>query len=155
MFAPVGYPPSPVLVFKEIDGSLTFFHTPFLSPSFPPLPSPIPSGTQSLVATGSLFSVNPDHIVCKKIVLSGHPFKLHRRSAVIRYMFFNRGQWLSWWLTVSFSCFLVKKRLNIYVPLHVQRMCCGSSQWNCGLNVVSEATSRSPWVCIMPFFLPQ
>lgn len=44
-----------------------------------------------LVATGSLLSVSPDRVVCKRVVLSGHPYKINRNSAVIRYMFFNRG----------------------------------------------------------------
>ena len=45
-----------------------------------------------LVATGSLLSVSPGRVVCKRVVLSGHPYKIHRTSAVIRYMFFNRGK---------------------------------------------------------------
>lgn len=45
----------------------------------------------SLVATGSLLDVNPNRIIVEKIVLSGHPYKIHKRIAVIRYMFFNRG----------------------------------------------------------------
>ncbi len=45
-----------------------------------------------LVATGSLLSVSPDRVICKRIILSGHPYKINRKSAVIRYLFFNRGK---------------------------------------------------------------
>ena len=42
-----------------------------------------------LVASGSLLSVDPDRIVLKKVVLSGHPLRVKRYWAVIRYMFFR------------------------------------------------------------------
>lgn len=67
MFAPITFPPASVLVFRER-----------------------PDGAQDLVGTGSLLSVDPKRIVTKRVVLSGHPFKVNRKSAVIRYMFFNR-----------------------------------------------------------------
>ncbi|XP_042232188.1 pre-rRNA-processing protein TSR1 homolog isoform X2 [Homarus americanus] len=67
MFAPITFPPASVLVFRER-----------------------PDGAQDLVATGSLLSVDPKRIVTKRVVLSGHPFKVNRKTAVIRYMFFNR-----------------------------------------------------------------
>lgn len=66
VYAPVFFPPAPVLMFKEN------------------------SHGAELVAVGSLLSINPDRIIAKRIVLSGHPFKINKRSAVVRYMFFNR-----------------------------------------------------------------
>ncbi|XP_020618818.1 pre-rRNA-processing protein TSR1 homolog [Orbicella faveolata] len=73
LYAPIMFPPAPVLVFTQ--DKHTSCHT--------------------LVATGSLYKVDPDRIVAKKIVLSGHPFKINKRSVVLRYMFFNREdiQW--------------------------------------------------------------
>merc|ERR1719322_1148660 len=68
MFAPIMYPPSNVLVFRELA-----------------------SGRQSLVGSGHLVSMDPDRLVIKRVVLSGHPFKVHKRSAVVRFMFFNRA----------------------------------------------------------------
>ncbi|XP_041976321.1 pre-rRNA-processing protein TSR1 homolog [Aricia agestis] len=66
-FAPIQFSPSTVLCFKE------------------------KKNTQlQLVASGVLLSCNPDRLVIKRIVLSGHPFKVHTKSAVIRFMFFNR-----------------------------------------------------------------
>ncbi|XP_056329752.1 pre-rRNA-processing protein TSR1 homolog [Danio aesculapii] len=67
LYAPITFPTAGVLVFKQRD-----------------------NGMQDLVATGSLLSCDPRRVVLKRIVLSGHPFKINRRSAVVRYMFFNR-----------------------------------------------------------------
>jgi len=43
-----------------------------------------------LVATGSFRDANAKRIIAKRIMLTGHPVKVHKRSATIRYMFFNR-----------------------------------------------------------------
>lgn len=67
MFAPITFSPASVLVFRQRG-----------------------DGAQDLVATGSLLSVDPKRIVTKRVVLSGHPFKVNRKTAVVRYMFFNR-----------------------------------------------------------------
>ncbi|XP_028025484.1 pre-rRNA-processing protein TSR1 homolog [Bombyx mandarina] len=66
-FAPIQFSPSTVLCFKEKKNTKL-----------------------QLVATGVLLSCSPDRLVIKRIVLSGHPYKVHKKSAVIRFMFFNR-----------------------------------------------------------------
>uniref|UniRef100_A0A3Q3JQ48 Pre-rRNA-processing protein TSR1 homolog n=2 Tax=Monopterus albus TaxID=43700 RepID=A0A3Q3JQ48_MONAL len=67
VYAPITFCPAGALLFKQRN-----------------------DGIQDLVATGSLLSCDPQRVVLKRIVLSGHPFKINRRSAVVRYMFFNR-----------------------------------------------------------------
>ncbi|XP_025107531.1 pre-rRNA-processing protein TSR1 homolog [Pomacea canaliculata] len=67
VYAPLTFAPAPVLVFQQAN-----------------------DGHHQLVASGSVLSASPDRIIVKRIVLSGHPFKINKRSAVIRLMFFNR-----------------------------------------------------------------
>lgn len=66
IYAPVTFPPAPVLVFRLK-----------------------PNGERELVASGSVFDSNPNRLVIKRIRLSAHPYKIHSKSAVIRFMFFN------------------------------------------------------------------
>ena len=67
VYGPIAYPPCPVLVFKGEPGT--------------------PGAT--LVASGSLESVDPDVIICKKVVLTALPYKIHKKHVVARKMFFN------------------------------------------------------------------
>merc|ERR1712060_239680 len=39
------------------------------------------------VASGSLLAVDPNRIILKKAVLTGHPFRCHKLKAVVRFMF--------------------------------------------------------------------
>ncbi|KAG1459953.1 hypothetical protein G6F46_006023 [Rhizopus delemar] len=42
-----------------------------------------------LVSTGTFMNIDVKRIIAKRIILSGHPYKIHKRSAVVRFMFFN------------------------------------------------------------------
>ncbi|PVF93695.1 ribosome biogenesis protein tsr1 [Serendipita vermifera] len=42
-----------------------------------------------LVATGTLLPPSTTRIIAKRILLTGHPIKIHKRTVTIRYMFFN------------------------------------------------------------------
>ena len=54
------------------------------------------SGSIELGATGTLLPPGPNpRVVAKRAVLTGHPFKIHRRVVTVRYMFFNKED-VSW-----------------------------------------------------------
>ncbi|KAI8356181.1 hypothetical protein BD560DRAFT_335645 [Blakeslea trispora] len=67
VYGPVVFGKMPVMFYKETDN----------------VNEPI------LVSTGTFMNTDVKRIIAKRIILSGHPFKCHKRSAVIRFMFFN------------------------------------------------------------------
>lgn len=75
VYGPVTYGPVPVLQFRvrqrEDDDGLG---RPYVA---------------ELVATGSLLSLDPTRPIIKRILLSGQIYKVHKRSVMVRYMFFN------------------------------------------------------------------
>lgn len=88
VYAPIFFPPAPVLIFTD---------------------------DHQLIATGSVLKSDPGRVVLKKIVLSGHPFKIHKKSSVVRYMFFNRDDIL-WFKPVELFT-KYGRRGNIKDPL--------------------------------------
>ena len=44
----------------------------------------------SLIATGTSLPPSSHRIIAKRIILTGHPYKIHKKLVTIRYMFFNR-----------------------------------------------------------------
>jgi len=67
VFAPIAFAPLPVLVLKRGEAGA------------PP----------AIVATGAVRSSDPDRVCLKKIILSGYPAKVHKKKAIVKYMFFN------------------------------------------------------------------
>lgn len=44
----------------------------------------------TLIATGTSLPPSSSRVIAKRIILTGHPYKIHKRLVTIRYMFFNR-----------------------------------------------------------------
>ncbi|EER25358.1 hypothetical protein CPC735_064580 [Coccidioides posadasii C735 delta SOWgp] len=42
-----------------------------------------------LIATGTTMAPDHGRVVAKRVILTGHPFKIHRKVVTVRYMFFN------------------------------------------------------------------
>lgn len=76
--APVTWGSVPALFFKQIPP------TPSASSSPPTPPSPL-----TLIATGTSQAPSPSRVIAKRIVLTGHPYKIHKKLVTVRYMFFN------------------------------------------------------------------
>ena len=109
-FAPITFPPAPILVFQEQS-----------------------SGDHCLLATGSLLSVDPDRIVFKRTVLSGHPFKvvtlvlgLFSERPSIAFIYFRSTRES----LPSGSCSLIARILN------------GSNLWSCEPSTEGGVISR-------------
>lgn len=82
--------------------------------------------------------MNPDttRVIAKRIILTGHPFKVHKKTATVRYMFFNSGA--SYWQ--------LKFAKKIQTPLfQFQTMCIISNPFNCTPSMVASVTSASLW----------
>ena len=50
---------------------------------------PAPSDDLALVATGTSLAPSSTRIIAKRIILTGHPYKIHKKLVTVRYMFFN------------------------------------------------------------------
>lgn len=66
VYAPICYPPLPLIVLKTRHGE-----------------------TPAIAAVGSLKSVDPDKIILKKIILTGYPQRVSKLKATVRFMFHN------------------------------------------------------------------
>ncbi|XP_023320999.1 pre-rRNA-processing protein TSR1 homolog [Eurytemora carolleeae] len=106
-FAPITFPPAPVLVFQELT-----------------------DGTHSLLGSGTLLSADPDRVIVKRTLLSGHPFKVLKRHATVRFMFFNRED-IEWFKPIELRT-KMGRRGHIKEPLgtHGHMKCIFDGQLN-------------------------
>jgi len=52
-------------------------------------PAPVVLYRQRVLLAGSLIKIDPLLPIIKRITLTGYPFKVNRRRATVRFMFFN------------------------------------------------------------------
>jgi pre-rRNA-processing protein TSR1 len=73
-------------------GPLTWGNVPLLyfqrttEPSTPESPS---SSNLQLIGTGTSLPPSMNRIIAKRVILTGHPYKINKRVVTVRYMFFN------------------------------------------------------------------
>lgn len=48
-----------------------------------------PSAPLEMIATGTTMPPSTQRIIAKRIILTGHPYKIHKKLVTVRYMFFN------------------------------------------------------------------
>ena len=54
-----------------------------------------PSIPLGLIATGTSLPASTSRVIAKRVILTGHPYKIHKKLVTVRYMFFNKEdvQW--------------------------------------------------------------
>lgn len=57
---------------------------------FQPSSSSSSASSYNLIATGTSQPPDPSRVIAKRIILTGHPFKIHKKIVTVRYMFFNK-----------------------------------------------------------------
>lgn len=55
----------------------------------------MPGRPLALIATGTSLPASTSRIIAKRVILTGHPYKIHKKLVTVRYMFFNKEdvQW--------------------------------------------------------------
>ncbi|KAI8905054.1 hypothetical protein EDD86DRAFT_212143 [Gorgonomyces haynaldii] len=72
-----------------IYGRIQFGPAPVMMFKFEQETSWTPERVTSLIGTGNVLDLDPLRVITKRIILTGDPFKIHKRGAVVRFMFFN------------------------------------------------------------------
>ncbi|KAI1007592.1 Ribosome biogenesis protein [Podosphaera aphanis] len=82
--APLTWGSVPTLIFKHSDSSSSS------SSIIDETVSEAPHLQLTLIGTGTSLPPSSNRVIAKRIILTGHPYKIHKKLVTIRYMFFNR-----------------------------------------------------------------
>jgi pre-rRNA-processing protein TSR1 len=78
----------PVLVFKRTAQSDGF--APALVDTMAAENHSSESGTLQLIGTATTIPPSNSRVIAKRVILTGHPYKIHKKLVTVRYMFFNK-----------------------------------------------------------------
>lgn len=55
----------------------------------------MPGTPLAMIATGTSLPASTSRVIAKRVILTGHPYKIHKKLVTVRYMFFNKEdvQW--------------------------------------------------------------
>jgi len=48
------------------------------------------TGAYNMIATGTSLAPSTSRVIAKRVILTGHPYKIHKKLVTVRYMFFNQ-----------------------------------------------------------------
>jgi len=96
VYGPATFTPAPVLLLREPPSSGSGLSA---SSGFPGAAAAAASATSSalsspspaleLVASGTLGSADVDRVVLKRVVCTGYPVRVHKRTAIVKHMFYQ------------------------------------------------------------------
>ena len=102
LFSEMGDPPNNVHRFKRYlhpgHSAIASFIAPFTWGSVPALFFQASASSASplrLIATGTSRPPSTTRVIAKRIQLTGHPYKIHKKLVTVRYMFFNKAD-IAW-----------------------------------------------------------
>lgn len=97
LFSQLGNTPNNVHKFQRYlhpgQTAVASFIAPLTWGSVPALffqPATSPGGSLNLIATGTSLPPSTSRVIAKRVILTGHPYKIHKKLVTVRYMFFNR-----------------------------------------------------------------
>jgi len=95
-----------------------------------------------VIGMGSFLNTDRERVVAKRIVLTGHPYKIHKRLVTVRYMFFNHGKSLICGLSILVGADASAEDIAWFkaIPLYTRRGRSGFIKESLGTHGYFKAT---------------